>query len=93
MSEEDHYEPISDHSFTATIQKLERDNQQIQLEFKEFQAKAQAELLDAEQNVLLWKAAAESYELKLNEMKETIPPALDTLALHLSTYFGSEKSE
>ena len=79
ISQDEHHVPAHDESFTTIIQRLERNNQQARLEYKEHQEIAQKELRDAEQRELQWKLAAESYEVRLNEVKEKITPVLDTL--------------
>lgn len=79
ISQDEHHVPTHDESFTTIIQRLERNNQQARLEYKEYQKIAQKELRDAEQRELQWKLAAESYEVRLNEVKEKITPVLDTL--------------
>ncbi|KAE8371539.1 hypothetical protein BDV26DRAFT_286706 [Aspergillus bertholletiae] len=95
---------VHGNSFTATIQKLEQEKQEAISDSQKLRKEQEQELLNAQREwetkrdnlqkeLLLWKHAAQSHELRFQGMKEKIFPALDTLKMQLLEFFDTRDVE
>ncbi|KAB8227877.1 uncharacterized protein BDW43DRAFT_304272 [Aspergillus alliaceus] len=100
--EDEHHDLGSDDSFTATIQRLEREVHEAIADNKNLREKQEQEIFNIQRErerereglqreILQWKHVAESQDRKFQEMKDKVTPALDMLNLHLSELFDKRE--
>ncbi|KAE8361558.1 hypothetical protein BDV27DRAFT_160607 [Aspergillus caelatus] len=91
-------------SFAATIQRLEKEKQDVLADSQRLCEKQEQNLLSArveweaerrklQEEISRWKDAVSSYDLRVQELKRVVCPALETLNLHLPGLFVAIHAE